>query len=197
MYGQVDGARFPIAKPPNAAAALRFIAVGRLDRDKNPLRVIDILAELKEAHDLNFEAIFVGAASAQQIELLRQRASERGIGERVTALGVRSDVPELIAASDILLSATLREGLPGAIIESAAGGLPSVVSAIPPNTEVATLLPSIITVPLESSDAVWCDVILDVLAQRSERLLPEAIRAWFEASPFALRSNEELDVLWS
>lgn len=197
LYGQVSGARFPLAGQAEPSQA-HILIVGRLDRDKNPLRALEVLATLLERNpELDATIRFVGRATADEATALRQRASELGIVERVVFLGVRYDIPELLAASDLLISTTLREGLPGATIEAAAAGLPCVVSAIPPNEELSSLLPSVVTVPLEATNDIWSDVIADVVAQRCERLRPVVIRAWFEASPFALGDQKEWDRLWS
>lgn len=197
IYDQVDGSRFPLAQQASASQ-VRLLTVGRLDADKNPLRVLEVIAALvRRDPDMNLVAQFVGRATPQQAHSFQQRASELGIERHIAALGERGDVPDLLRTSDLLVSTTLREGLPGAIIESSAAGIPSVVSAIPPNEEVASLLPSVVTVPLTATDDAWADVILDVLAQRRDRLQPRTIRAWFDASPFALGDQKELNRVWS
>ena len=197
IYDQVDGSRFPLARPASASQ-IRILIVGRLDADKNPLRALDVIAALvRRDPGMDLVARFVGRATTEQTKSLDQRTSDLGIEANIAVLGERDDVPDLLAASDLLVSTTLREGLPGAVIESSAAGIPSVVSAIAPNEEVGRLLPSVVTVPLAAEDDVWADVILDVLAQRRDRLLPVTVRAWFDASPFALQDQKELDRVWS
>ncbi len=73
-----------------------------------------------------------GTSSAQ----LQEIASHYGMNEVVRFLGHREDVPDLLAASDIFAFPSLYEGLPGAVIEAMALGLPIVGSDIAPMREV-------------------------------------------------------------
>ncbi len=59
-----------------------------------------------------------------------------GLRDLVHLVGVRDDVPELMAASDLFLNASRVEGSPGALIEAMAIGVPVVASDIEPNVEV-------------------------------------------------------------
>jgi glycosyltransferase involved in cell wall biosynthesis len=61
---------------------------------------------------------------------LRALADEKGLGEAVELLGIREDIPLLLAASDISVLPSLREGLPLSLLESAAAGLPIVATSV-------------------------------------------------------------------
>ena len=53
-----------------------------------------------------------------------------GLGARARLLGLRSDVPRLLAASDLYVSSSHWEGLPVAILEAMAAGLPVVATQV-------------------------------------------------------------------
>ncbi len=55
---------------------------------------------------------------------MRQQAASMGLGRRVHFLGYRDDVPALMAISQLLLLPSLQEGLPMAVIEAMAMGVP-------------------------------------------------------------------------
>ncbi len=55
-----------------------------------------------------------------------RRAAALGIGDRVHALGLRSDVPVLMRAAQVLVLPSDREGLPRCVLEAMAMGLPVV-----------------------------------------------------------------------
>jgi glycosyltransferase involved in cell wall biosynthesis len=57
-------------------------------------------------------------------------AREKGLGENVLVLGTRDDVPLLMAASDLAVLPSLREGLPVSLMESSAAGLATVATSV-------------------------------------------------------------------
>lgn len=57
-------------------------------------------------------------------------------GARISFLGHREDVPDLLAAADVFVFPSLYEGLGGALIEAMALGLPIVASDVPAIREV-------------------------------------------------------------
>jgi glycosyltransferase involved in cell wall biosynthesis len=69
---------------------------------------------------------------------LARLSAQAGIGERVEFTGEvdRQSVYERMLASDIFISASRVEGLPLAVMEAMACGLPVVLSDIPPHREI-------------------------------------------------------------
>lgn len=61
---------------------------------------------------------------------LARLVDELGVGDRVTFLGARHDVPRLLAASDLCTLTSLLEGMPNALLEAMACGLPIVGTAV-------------------------------------------------------------------
>lgn len=59
-----------------------------------------------------------------------------GLGEAVHFLGEREDVPRLLPALDLFVLPSLWEGLPYALLEAGAAGLPCVATDIPGNAAV-------------------------------------------------------------
>ncbi len=70
-------------------------------------------------------------------EAIHEQAVALGISERVRLVGWRRDVPDLLRASDLFLLPSLVEGLPMALLEAMAAGLPAVASAV---GDVATVI---------------------------------------------------------
>ena len=74
--------------------------------------------------------LFVGAP-APRIAEVADRARERGLGERVLVLGHREDVPQILAASDVVVDASYAgAGLTGSIREALACERPVVATAL-------------------------------------------------------------------
>jgi glycosyltransferase involved in cell wall biosynthesis len=57
-------------------------------------------------------------------------------GKRIVRLGVRSDIPDLLAAADLFVFSSRYEGLGGAVVEAAALELPVVTTDVPAVLEV-------------------------------------------------------------
>ncbi len=103
----------------------RIIMVARLEPPKDPRTAVAALARLREL-DWSCELIGDGPLRAQT-ELALARA---GLGDRVTLLGARDDVPERLAAAQIAMLITRREGFPLAVLEAMRARLPIVASDV-------------------------------------------------------------------
>lgn len=95
-----------------------------------------------------------------------------GAVERATSfLGERDDVADLLAAADILVLPSLREGLPGAVLEAMAVGIPIVGSDLPPVREAVPGPEYALLVPPGRPELLG-DAVIEVLrnpAQAIER----------------------------
>lgn len=63
-------------------------------------------------------------------EELEQQADRLQISDRVIFMGARQDIPRVLAAADLFVLPSLWEGLPGAVMEAMAAGLPVVASDV-------------------------------------------------------------------
>ncbi|MFN2489105.1 MAG: glycosyltransferase [Actinomycetota bacterium] len=75
------------------------------------------------------DARFVVAGEGPERSALLAQIASAGLQEHVILLGNRDDVPELMARADLSVLPSRFEGLPSAIIEAMAAGLPVVASA--------------------------------------------------------------------
>lgn len=102
-----------------------WIAVGRLEPPKDYPNVLRAFAGARAAHS-NVELWIVGdgpgRASAEGL------AEQLGIGDACRFLGLRTDVPRLLAAADALVQGSAWEGLPNAVVEALAAGRPVVAT---------------------------------------------------------------------
>ncbi|MDD2921803.1 MAG: glycosyltransferase [Anaerolineales bacterium] len=104
-----------------APQEILILAVGRLFPQKGYDDLLDAMYILKQNHTPARLAI---AGIGELRDHLSSKIEELGLQEMVSLLGSRNDVPKLLAASDIFASSSHWEGLPIAILEAMAAGLP-------------------------------------------------------------------------
>lgn len=109
---------------------VRLLSVGRLEPEKNPLLMAEIVALLRgRGLDVGLDVVGVGRLN----EALRARAGELGVGGHVRLHGyVRNGPPlwERYRAAHALLHVSLTEGLPQVLFEAEAAGLPIVATDV-------------------------------------------------------------------
>ena len=70
------------------------------------------------------------AGEGEQSPTLQSLASELGIYENVTFLGIRNDLPDILSACDSVLIPSRNEGLPRVAIEAMAAGKPIIATKV-------------------------------------------------------------------
>jgi glycosyltransferase involved in cell wall biosynthesis len=102
------------------------LALSRLDPAKGVDNAIRAVADLPE--DLSHVQLAIAGAACLDRSATEQLLALGStlLGDRVRFLGVRSDVADILRASDALIVASPREGLPLTVLEAQACGLPVV-----------------------------------------------------------------------
>jgi glycosyltransferase involved in cell wall biosynthesis len=112
------------------ADVLRLLSVGRLDPEKNPLLMIDILRDaLRTDPRWRLEVCGDGTLAAA----LRARAVQLGVGDRLVMhghIGFGEPLWELYRSSHALLHVSMTEGMPQVLLEAFAARLPVVATAV-------------------------------------------------------------------
>lgn len=105
---------------------LRLLFVGSLSTEKNPIRAIETLQELQEHTPARLR--FVGSGPLEfELRRLSDVPSLHGL---VEFAGSVEDVTPHLAWADVLILPSITEGLPGAVLEAAAAGVPSVANDV-------------------------------------------------------------------
>lgn len=111
------------------ADAPMIVTVGEHTRRKNHAACIRALEKLDGA-------ALVLCGVGRREDRLRKLARELRVEDRVRFLGFRTDIPALLLAADAFLFPSLHEGLPVALMEAMAAGLPCVVSGVRGNIDL-------------------------------------------------------------
>jgi len=106
---------------------LLLITVGRLVESKGYDDLLDVIDELRRTHPKTL-LVIVGKGNYSQA--ITTKIESLHLNDHVKLLGLRSDVQNLLAVSDIYVSASHSEGLPVSLLEAMAAGLPVVATNV-------------------------------------------------------------------
>ncbi len=100
-----------------------FVAgcVAALERRKGHHQLVEIAARLCPRHP-SLKLLFVGEGPDRAA--IEHEVHKAGLDDRITFTGYRTDVAEVMAALDVKLFASNREGLPQVLVQAAASALP-------------------------------------------------------------------------
>jgi glycosyltransferase involved in cell wall biosynthesis len=164
--------------------------VARLEPGKNHRMLIDAAARvLKHAPQARFLVVGKGSMARN----LQDYSSELGVSEKVCFLGQRSDVAEILAATDISVSTTDFEGLPNVIIESMAAGKPIVCTNYKGYEEIMTHESNALISPCGNAEAFAQNVLRLINDDDYRRWLGSNASkyAWSRFSPETMGKNLE------
>lgn len=143
IYNGLEMSRFA-PRPPLARIAKRaelkwepddfvWLCAARLNEQKGHVYLIDAMDRLPPTSRARLVLAGEGPL-AEALEAQRQRMARP---ERVTFLGPRRDVPELLDACDGYACASIQEGHPLSLLEAMATGTPVVAPRLPSIVEIA------------------------------------------------------------
>jgi glycosyltransferase involved in cell wall biosynthesis len=152
-----------------------IVNVGRQEYEKGQKYLLEAVAKLLP----NYPGmkLFIAGRDGNFSKELQRLRNELKLNHSVILLGHLDDVPEILAAADLFVFPSLHEGLPGAVVEALALGLPVVTSDIPAIHEVVEPGKNALLVPPGSTQE---------LTQAIDKLISDKEMA----SSFGRRSRE-------
>ena len=129
----IELGRFDNTARPRIGSGVIYCAVGRFERQKGHEYLIRAFAKVHE--QLSASTLLL-AGEGPLLQQTRQLAGDLCLGSSVVFLGHVSDIPSLLANSDVFVVSSLWEGFCLALVEAQASGLPAVVSAVDAIPEV-------------------------------------------------------------
>ena len=129
--------------------------VGRFNVQKNHSRLLDIFAQIAQAHP-EARLVLIGVGELEQ--MAKEKARALALEDRILFLGQMANVNEWYQAMDCFILPSLFEGLPVVGIEAQAAGLPCFFSDRV--TDEVLLSPNAHRIPLDASNKDWAKEIL-------------------------------------
>jgi colanic acid/amylovoran biosynthesis glycosyltransferase len=141
IYNGVDATRF--STPPSTDEVKAHLGIpaahavvgllARLEPQKDPSTFLRAAASIAAKHsDVSF--LMIGGGSLEAA--LAEEAQRLGIRERLVITGGRRDIARLLAACDVSVISSIKEGMSNAVMESMAAGKPVVVTRVGGNAEL-------------------------------------------------------------
>ena len=100
--------------------------IGRINREKGFHDLVDALQIIRQ---LPWKTLIIGPDEGY-LPVILEKINQYKLKERVEILGLRRDIPDLLAISDIYVLPSYREGLPRSLIEAQAMSLPCIATNI-------------------------------------------------------------------
>ncbi len=155
-------AREALGVPPDE---LLVTTVANLRATKDHVALLNAaVLVIERAPHVRFLIVGQGPLEAE----LRSLHHTLALGDRVQFLGQRDDVPSVLAASDVFALSSRFEGLPVALMEALASGLPVVATRVGGIPEIVTDGVEARLVPSERPDLL-ADALVGVLADTPQR----------------------------
>lgn len=159
--------------------------IGRFAEQKNHRYLVEIFAAVAAAEP-RAHLVLVGYGDLEEQTLADVDA--RGLGARVSFLGVRQDAHALMNAFDVFLLPSLFEGLPVVGVEAQATGLPVVTSdAVTAELPIPDLA---VYKPLADPPADWARTVLAVADTARRDTTEEMIAAGYDVRVAARRMQQ-------
>ncbi len=151
-------------KIPNDVVVITF--TGRLVWYKGQEYLLRAFAKVRERHPNVYLLLAGDGRKRNEYRLL---AHTLGLGERVQFLGTRSDIARILAATDIFASPSLRDGMPGVIMEAMAAGLPVVATDADGSKDLIKHEKNGILVPVRNSGMI-AEKIIELIENKGKRM---------------------------
>ena len=179
VYQGVPSTMFIRHVSPSANSTLNVLMIGSLTAEKDPMRALRVVAAVPTSR-----LRLVG--DGPLLDVLKAQTEELGINGRVSFAGSVLDIGPHLDWAHVLILTSLSEGLPGAILEAGAAGVPTVAVDVGGVREA--IVQGVTGVVTTSSDQALIDALQTLDSDREGLArMGTAVQAHIE-SKFALEA---------
>ncbi len=170
-----------------------FVAVGRLFETKDHATLIKAFSNVNKAHP---ESRLLILGEGRLRETLEALINELGLAGKVDMPGNSMEVPQYLKACDAYVMSSVAEGMPLALMEAMASGLPCVVTDVGGMSEVITDERYGLLVPASDSESMAKGMIrlLELSEEDRAKMIKNAQTRILEHfdHPVAIKHQEKL-----
>lgn len=133
---------------------ITYIFIGRLVADKGITELVNAFVKLNQLHD-NTRLLLVGPKEQERSPLPSHILQTIESHKSIEAVGMQHDIRPWLAAADVFVFPSYREGFPNVVIEAGAMGLPSIVTDINGSNEIIIEGKNGLIIPSHDSDSLF------------------------------------------
>lgn len=138
--------------------------VGSFISVKNHDYLIDVFYELKKSYS---DAILLLVGDGANKTFVENKIKQLGLEKSIKLLGIRSDIPKIMKAMDVLVFPSITEGISLTLIEAQVSGLKCIISdAIPRYNNISTNLVEFLS--LDESPKYWAQKVMEKYNDKNE-----------------------------
>ena len=165
-----------------------FVYIERLVPDKRIVELVEAFVDLADSH-FGVDLLIVGEQEEKLTPLPIRTREKMAHLDRIHAIGWHHDVRPYLAAANVFVLPSYREGLPNSVIEAGAMSLPSIVTDINGCNEVITEGVNGFLIPMKNSPSL--------LLTMSKIMKGEIdLRTTGDAARYQVVESYDRDFLW-
>ena len=166
-----------------------FVFVGRVVKDKGMNELASAMNRLSGEYN-HCKLLLVGPFETELDPLLPESESFFKNSKSVVYVGYQKDVRSYLAAADILVFPSYREGFPNVVMQAGAMGLPSIVTDINGCNEIIIEGKNGVIIPPKDADALY-------VAMKNFVENPDKVKALASNARQMIASRYEQKMIWN
>jgi glycosyltransferase involved in cell wall biosynthesis len=152
-----------------------IVAIANMKPQKDPLALVAAFAEVARERP---RALCLFAGDGELRPAVSQAISSHGLEQRFRLLGWRTDIPELLAAADVVALSSIFEGLPRSAVQAVAARRPFVGTRVDGTPEIIRDGRNGFLVPPRDPAALARALVRALVERPLDPLDEERVRAW-------------------
>lgn len=173
-----------------------LICIGRQNLAKNQIFLVDVMHELITLYpNINWKLDFYGREDITIMDEINQKISKNNLDNYISFCGETSSPTEVMSNYNLLVLSSIREGLPGVVLEALSVGVECVVSNLDGCKEIAKQIPYVNIVDSYNSK-LWAHTIYETCIKNNNsrsKIISSLQKSCFNND----KHIESMRMLWS
>lgn len=163
-----------------------FGHVGRFAKPKNHSFLFKIFKNILQLNPQS--RLLIIGVNPNEENIYKMLNEDAELKRKTVIAGIRRDVPDCLLAMDAFVFPSIYEGLPNAVVEAQASGLPCIISnRISSEVKITD---SVFFLPLETDPKEWAKMCVEKAGQRNDKAPEEMKNSGYDISETTLKLEQ-------